>query len=1195
MTSKLEDVTPPGYIKPKKISEGAFGQVLKVQHEKSGVEYAMKVLPMLKEGDKERVSREVEMLTRFAHPRIVGLHESIDMGGHQAIVMELGTRSLKDLILEYESRGELIPLPLTVMILNDICEGLLWMHTHASGSTAHGDLKPENVLLRLNCRAFLCDLGGSAPMDQQMTSTIGELGTFEYNSPERLMDSKGLATPASDVWSLGVLAYRMVTGKSLFEGLQIFQMSVAVHSFDGTKIPTTIPSPVREVLLKMLEPNVALRTTTTTLFEGGLLERMLGPETALSTMKGIQLATRVNEIREASSDANVKEKTMELEMEKQKLQEETLKLENQLRSLQMSLKRTCERNAELGQEAELALRQQVLAPQTSPISATPEDNVLSKELNLFELGFSNYSYSCFSIAKNKITRRRDRSSERKEWRTTYFQKPITEGVVSVAFTILSLPNIFHSEEDLMIGLIDTLSTYGSFTRFGADISHSIAFCPTQGTLHFALPSTRLKEESRLISSLMIKGGRVVLEVDMDARPRTAVFILNGNVPLTFVSGLPPSIRFGFSMQNKRMSIRFDGLSHLKEATPMRRVHEIKWNREDMKDSEDMYMNGMRSNVLTVQTQMPSLIFTDPSHFRVEDNVIADTNQARKQHPYYERGTQRTWGSFFLAEPISEGVVAISFTYLTPPDKGTYSTEPGKSFFRLIDGTTPIPEVGQPLGKFTKGQNVIDLSSYFVNGDTIVVEIDMDSSLRTAQFFMDGQSTNAVVFGLPGSVRFGFSTMDPTLHVRPISDQMKVIEWTTAGPLQKIGLDETSDGSDDKRKDEAGERTKKDVPDEGNNVKQPSQEETRSEESDKTGNPPSEDNLDKAEDMTVDDEGRDDADEVIDHSSEQMRQTVRGGEESDGDSDKDADGEKNISENDDDDEDDQANAEKKKIQLPTMKLPELLFTHKTHFAIRNNVLTRTEKGTDEKGGTRPSTVLLSEPITKGVVSVAFVILTLADTIDQKGFVNFGLLDSSLAVPRLGRVLGKNLKHSIGFTTSSEVRNFLTQIRLDEGSDGCLTKKARIVMEVNMDSTPRTVQFFVNGKAGTYYVSGIPESVRIGFSADVMGTSVQIASIIHSTLATPLAKHMKELKWNDIGGELIMSPQVFSLSERYRTLSFFRESYTEPTHVRTSFFIFLFLGTLTSNNSQFDSVILTPIKHNKCVYLSTVVLSNSFFVI
>ncbi|KAK2963102.1 putative Calcium-dependent protein kinase 4 [Blattamonas nauphoetae] len=350
MTSKLDGAIPPGYSKPKKINEGAFGQVLKVSHEWSGVEYAVKVLPMLKKGDNERISREVEMLTRFAHTRIVHLHESIDMGGYQAIVMELGHRSLKNLILEYEKRYELIPLPLTVMILVDICEGLLWMHTHSSGSTAHGDLKPENVLLRPNNRAFLCDLGGSAPLDQQLTLTIGEMGTFEYNSPERAMDSKGTATPASDVWSLGVLAYRMVTGKSLFDGLHLLQMSVALHTFDETRVPTAIPSQIREVLLKMLEPNVALRATTAALLEGGLLERMLGPETPLSKMKNFQLATQVNEIKQSLSDVKFKEKTIKLEMEKQKLLEETKELERKLISLQMTLKQTCDRNIELEKE-----------------------------------------------------------------------------------------------------------------------------------------------------------------------------------------------------------------------------------------------------------------------------------------------------------------------------------------------------------------------------------------------------------------------------------------------------------------------------------------------------------------------------------------------------------------------------------------------------------------------------------------------------------------------------------------------------------------------------------------------------------------------------------------------------------------------------------------------------------------------------
>ncbi|KAK2946475.1 putative CAMK family protein kinase [Blattamonas nauphoetae] len=1018
MTSKLDVITPPGYSKPKKISSGAFGQVLKVTHEGNGIEYAVKVLPMLKEGDKERVSREVEMLTRFAHARIVRLHESIDMGGHQAIVMELGTRSLKDLISEYESRGELIPLPLTVMILTDICEGLLWMHTHPSGSTAHGDLKPENVLLRENNRAFLCDLGGSAPLDQKMTSTIGELGTFEYNSPERVMDSKGLATAASDVWSLGVLAYRLVTGRQLFEGLQLFQLSVALHTFDETRIPSTIPASVRAVLVKMLEPNVALRATSRGLLDGGLLEGMLGSSTDLSRMKSIQLATVVSEIKESLNDAEVQERTMELSMEKAKLLLETRELEGRLRSLQMSLQQTRSRNVELETEEECERRQQLHATPLSPITISAEDNVLSTRLEMPTLQFlkdeerKRDETSYYAVSGNTITR--TGVDKDQEWSTTLFEERITKGVVSVAITVLAMPKAEDSKEGLMFGLVDAHSReLESYDRLGERIPNSIALAPRKGRLHIKLPSTKHMDKTFPIAAQMKEGDRVMLEVDLDARPRTAVFIINGNVPLTFVSGLPPSIRFGLSMKNEGVSVRFDGMSRLKRATPLRRVNEIKWNAEDLRDSENMYMNGMRSSVLTVQTQMPPLIFSDPSHFVVKENRILSTGLATKEN---NGRIESTSSSFFLSEPISDGIVAISFTYLMDPDSSPL-------FFGLLDASMPIPNKGQTLGLIhnsialsshrrlysttEKRQKEIKVSDPIGSCDTVVIEINMDSYPRTAQFFINGTSTNVVVVKLPRSVRVGISTRDKGMQVRfnrithlnresPFTDQMDGMSWPTTEP------------------------------------------------------PPATE------------------------SNEDGKQTR---------------------------------------QVIAMKLPELIFTHKSHFTIRSNVLTRTEKGTDEKGRARPSTVLFSEPITKGVVSVTFAVLMLAESVEEEyGSILFGLLDSSAAVPPLEQVLGMDVKHSIGLSTNGLLHVF-NQTKLKGSFSYKISKKDRVVMEVNMDSTPRTVQFFRNGKAGKCYVSGIPESVRIGFSADVMGTSLEIPSIIHSTQATPLSDKMKEIKWND----------------------------------------------------------------------------------
>ncbi|KAK2942077.1 putative Sucrose non-fermenting protein kinase 1 [Blattamonas nauphoetae] len=808
MTSKFDDFTPSGYTKPECLSNGAFGQVLKVLHERSGIQYAVKVLPMLKEGDKERVSREVEMLTRFAHPRIVRLHESIDMGGHHAIVMELGCQCLKDLILEYEKRSELIPLPLTVMILVDICEGLLWMHTHPSGSTAHGDLKPENVLLRVNNRAFLCDLGGSVPLTHQNT-TIGEMGTLEYNSPERVMDSKGLATPASDVWSLGVLAFRMVTGRSLFEGMTLPQLCLALGQFSESRIPITIPPCVREVLLKMLEPNVALRATTAALLEGCLLERMLGPETPLTEMKDIQLVTRVNEIKQLSSDAKVKERTMELEMEKQKLREETI---------------------------------------------------------------------------------------------------------------------------------------------------------------------------------------------------------------------------------------------------------------------------------------------------VEHNRIASTGLATKEQ---DGRIKSIWSSFFIAAPFTDGIVAFSCTCLSRKYQN------GLCFLGLTDANDPLPEEGHPLGEI---KNSIALSSkgelHFLTPEgpvqsslslnicrnpTFVIEINMDSNPRTAQFFINKKSANAVIVDLPESVRVGFSTKGQGMQVRfdritnlhsgsPFINQMKEIEWPTAEPNHSTEMVEIPDENEAGRTSESEEMEEKESMIKESIDDNVSEEHLRGEESDKPDIQPSEDDLNETDDNSKNEDGKEVADEVF--ATEENDQFAIDG----------------------DNEGDEADAERKSKQLPSMKLPELLFTHKSHFAVRNNILLRTEKGTDAKGSTRPSTVLLSEPITKGVVSVTFVVLMVAESLGQEGFINFGLVESSIAVPRLGHVLGRNLKDSMSLSTSGHLHLFTPTNQTENWTDS-LSPRNRVVMEVNMDSIPRTVQFFINGKVLHYFVSGIPES----FTANVIGTSVQIASIVHSTQATPLTEKMEEILW------------------------------------------------------------------------------------
>ncbi|KAK2940192.1 hypothetical protein BLNAU_24898 [Blattamonas nauphoetae] len=287
---------------------------------------------------------------------------------------------------------------------------------------------------------------------------------------------------------------------------------------------------------------------------------MLGSSTDLSRMKSIQLGTLVNEMKESLNDAEVKERTMKLEMEKEAVVRES-----------KNWKADFDR------------------------SRNHWNKLVHEMLNWRRKRNWNDTHN-FEISGNTITRT---GVDDRHWSTTLFEERISEGVVAKSVSLFG--KCSDSEEGLMFGLVDAQSEkIGERDQLGDDVPNSIALAPKNGKLHTNCHPLN-KKDKHIIFLPVSAGDKVVLEVDMDARPRTAVFIVNGNVPLTFVSGLPPSIRFGLSMKNKGVSIRFDGMSGLKRATPLRRVNEIKWNPEDLRDSDDMYMNGLRSSVLTVET------------------------------------------------------------------------------------------------------------------------------------------------------------------------------------------------------------------------------------------------------------------------------------------------------------------------------------------------------------------------------------------------------------------------------------------------------------------------------------------------------------------------------------------------------------------------------------------------------------------
>ncbi|KAK2941165.1 hypothetical protein BLNAU_23930 [Blattamonas nauphoetae] len=202
-------------------------------------------------------------------------------------------------------------------------------------------------------------------------------------------------------------------------------------------------------------------------------------------------------------------------------------------------------------------------------------------------------------------------------------------------------------------------------------------------------------------------------------------------------------------------------------------------------------------------------------------------------------------------------------------------------------------------------------------------------------------------------------------------------------------------------------------------------------------------------------------------------------------------------------------------VPHIALPPLLFTDPSHFIVNGTTITRSEVDVGIFGFARHSSALLRDPITSEIVSVTLTILSLPNLDHQVGGIRIGVLDSTAPVPKLGETLGWDVKDSVSLNSSAGYLNLhspSTQHVSKSAFCHFFLKEGDCVrMEVDMDSTPRTAQFFVNGENGESFVSGLPLSVRIGFSAYGQGTSFRIDRILQKERPTPTAPEMEEIKW------------------------------------------------------------------------------------
>jgi tRNA A-37 threonylcarbamoyl transferase component Bud32 len=244
----MERVLDKRYKIVEPIGSGGSSQVYLAQDSALNREVAIKVLDQAAASDaalRKMFVKEARALAALSHPSIVAIYDVGEVDGLPFIVMEhLPGGSLKQRL---ERNGPLSPVE-AVTYTVEIANGLAFAH---SKGIVHADLKPSNILFDSNDHAKVADFG-IARTPQEEADTPQLFATAMYVAPERVEGKQ--ATPAADVYGLGLLLYEMLVGKPPF-----VSANAAVLLRDHVVRMPVPPSHLRQSLVKELD-TVVLRS-----------------------------------------------------------------------------------------------------------------------------------------------------------------------------------------------------------------------------------------------------------------------------------------------------------------------------------------------------------------------------------------------------------------------------------------------------------------------------------------------------------------------------------------------------------------------------------------------------------------------------------------------------------------------------------------------------------------------------------------------------------------------------------------------------------------------------------------------------------------------------------------------------------------------------------------------------------------------
>src|SRR2546429_7488185 len=251
------------------LGAGGMGKVFKVRNVISDRIEAMKVLlPDLEQQPElaDRFMREIKVQASLQHPNIAALHTALRVDNQLLMLMEL----VEGITLDQRLQQGPVSLRDAVDYIGQVLGALGYAHQHG---VIHRDIKPANMMLTPKGTVKLMDFGiAKGAADRKLTMTGTTMGSLYYMSPEQI---KGMANldARSDLYSVGVSLYELVTGKRPFDGDS--QFAIMSAHLEKTPVPPVVidpklPPALNDLILLSVQREAADRFQSAAAFRNAL-------------------------------------------------------------------------------------------------------------------------------------------------------------------------------------------------------------------------------------------------------------------------------------------------------------------------------------------------------------------------------------------------------------------------------------------------------------------------------------------------------------------------------------------------------------------------------------------------------------------------------------------------------------------------------------------------------------------------------------------------------------------------------------------------------------------------------------------------------------------------------------------------------------------------------------------------------------